>query len=382
MDASKDTMAVRGLCVQPAFSVSSLVSSVQPSISSCATILRTQLSSQRHQLLCCCGSVSESCSAFTNHERARAGRRSNIVGQFSRTGLNLESFGSNRTSRRTVFSMSSAGPSDAQTLSMEEQEFIRTEEKINSHQRAAARLEREVEARTVVDRLANGILSTISKKSGGYPVPSMVPYAVEESGTILLCVSGLSPHTVDLEANPKCALLVAKDLNDRSDLVVTLISEASDVPEHDIEQAKSTFLKKHPGAFWVDFGDFKMVRLDPKQVRCVSGIVIGTASVSLFSGELFKCAAIDPISQFSGPIAHHMNEDHADQTKTIVEKSVGVKVDSALITDVDSLGFYVLSQREGNPLRLRIPFPRKAESRKDVKQLIVELLGGGASPEK
>ncbi|KAL2629795.1 hypothetical protein R1flu_014481 [Riccia fluitans] len=378
-------MAVRVLFVRPAVSASSIVSILPYPINlSAASISKTQISSQRNRLLCCCGSLSESCCVFTNHETGiRAGRRSTLGWQFSGTAVNWESaFGSSRASSRSIFSMSSAGPSEAQTLSMEEQEFIRTEEKINSHQRAAARLEREVEARTVVDRLANGILSTVSKKWGGHPVPSMVAYAAEESGTILLCVSGLSPHTADLEANPKCALLVAKDLNDRSDLVVTLISDASDVPEQEVEQAKSTFLKKHPGAFWVDFGDFKMVRLDPKQVRCVSGIVTGTASVSQFTGEQFKGAAIDPISQFSGPIAHHMNEDHSDQTKTIVEKSVGVKVDSAFITDVDSLGFYVLSQREGNPLRLRIPFPRRAESRKDVKELIIELLSGSAFQEK
>jgi hypothetical protein len=59
-----------------------------------------------------------------------------------------------------------------------------------------------------------------------------------------------------------------------------------------------------------------------------------------------------------------MNRDHAEQTKEIVESSVGVKIDYAKILQVDRLGFTVEAARKGTPLKLRVPFPRSAENRK------------------
>ncbi|OAE32210.1 hypothetical protein AXG93_1793s1440 [Marchantia polymorpha subsp. ruderalis] len=350
-------MAARVLLVRPALPVTAIVSHlpVPGSASSlCPAISRTHPSAELTRLLCSRSSPA----AESSCAHGSIGIRT----------------------RRTIFSAMSAGPSETQTVSMEEEEErYKVQERIDEHQKAATKLPRVVEARTVVDKITNGILSTISKKLDGSPVPSMVPYAVDEGGRILLCVSSLSPHTGDLDANPKCSMLVARDLNDRSDIVITVTGEAHAVSAENEADAKSAFLKKHPGAFWVDFGDFKMVRIEPKHVRFISGIAKGTAAVSQFSGDEFKAAAVDPISQFAAPIAHHMNRDHSDQTRMIVEHNVGIKVDSAIIEEVDSFGFYVLSQFEGKPLKLRIPFPRKAESRKDVKTLIVEMLSAATA---
>lgn len=93
-----------------------------------------------------------------------------------------------------------------------------------------------------------------------------------------------------------------------------------------------------------------------------------------FSAAEFKEAQVDPISQFSIPITSHMNKDHADDTKLIVQHSTTVKVDFAYMLDVDSLGFNVKAGYDGSVLKLRIPFPRRAQDRKDVKTLIVEML--------
>lgn len=51
-----------------------------------------------------------------------------------------------------------------------------------------------------------------------------------------------------------------------------------------------------------------------------------------------------------------------------------VQVASAQITAVDRLGMYVLvGMNDGQSGKLRLPFPRPAEDRKDVKTLIVEM---------
>lgn len=52
----------------------------------------------------------------------------------------------------------------------------------------------------------------------------------------------------------------------------------------------------------------------------------------------------------------------------------GVQVASAKISAVDRLGMYVVvDMADGQSGKLRLPFPRAAESRKDVKTLIVEM---------
>nr|GMC79464.1 FMN-binding split barrel [Ipomoea batatas]GMC82076.1 FMN-binding split barrel [Ipomoea batatas]GMC86164.1 FMN-binding split barrel [Ipomoea batatas]GMC88753.1 FMN-binding split barrel [Ipomoea batatas] len=69
-----------------------------------------------------------------------------------------------------------------------------------------------------------------------------------------------------------------------------------------------------------------------------------------------------------------MNKDHTEDTKLIVQHSTSVPVEFAYILDVDSLGFNVKAGYQGSTFKLRVPFPRQAVDRKDVKMLIVEML--------
>jgi hypothetical protein len=41
--------------------------------------------------------------------------------------------------------------------------------------------------------------------------------------------------------------------------------------EAEKEAARATYLVKHPGAFWVDFGDFDWFRMNMEKVRFVGG---------------------------------------------------------------------------------------------------------------
>ncbi|KAI8558809.1 hypothetical protein RHMOL_Rhmol04G0125400 [Rhododendron molle] len=81
-----------------------------------------------------------------------------------------------------------------------------------------------------------------------------------------------------------------------------------------------------------------------------------------------------------------MNKDHAEETnaedtKAIVQRSTSIPVDFAQMLDVDSLGFNVKAHSlitfysiSRLAVKLRVPFPRRAADRKDVKTLIVEML--------
>ncbi|XXG64165.1 hypothetical protein AAC387_Pa05g2191 [Persea americana] len=245
---------------------------------------------------------------------------------------------------------------------------------VQAHQAAAARLPPLEEVRTLLDRSARGMLSTFSQRHEGYPSGSMVDFACDQDGFPILAVSSLAVHTKDLLANPKCSLLVAKDPEDRTDLVITLHGDAISVAESNRVVVRTAYLRRHPNAFWVDFGDFQFMCIEPKVVRYVSGVATALLGSGEFGTDEYKAAKVDPINQFSAPVASHMNKDHAEDTKAIVQHSTSVQVDFAHMLDLDSLGFYVKAGYQGNTLKLRIPFPRRAEDRKDVKNLIVEML--------
>ncbi|XP_078149730.1 FMN binding protein isoform X1 [Carex rostrata] len=245
---------------------------------------------------------------------------------------------------------------------------------IRAHQSTAAKLAPVVEARTLLYHSIRGVLSTLSLEHEGYPSGSMVDFACHEDGSPILSVSSLAVHSKNLSANANCCLLVAKDPEDRTDTVITLYGDAIPVAGEEREQVRAAYLKKHPDAFWVDFGDFRFIQIKPRFIRYVSGVATALLGSGEFTAEEFKNAKVDPISQFAKPIMNHMNKDHSDDTKLIVQHSTSVKVDSAYMLDVDSLGFNVKAEYEGRTMKLRIPFPRPAQDRKDVKTLIVEML--------
>ncbi|KAJ1691852.1 hypothetical protein LUZ63_016007 [Rhynchospora breviuscula] len=247
-------------------------------------------------------------------------------------------------------------------------------EKIRAHQDAAAQLPPVVQARTMLNQSTRGMLSTLSQEHEGYPSGSMVDFACYEDGSPILAVSSLAVHSKNLSGNAKCCLLVAKDPEDRTDTVITLYGDAITVAAEEREEVRAAYLKKHPDAFWVDFGDFRFVQIKPRFIHYVSGVATARLGSGEFTAEEFRTAKVDPISQFSKPVTSHMNRDHSEDTKLIVQHSTSVKVDSAYMLDLDSLGFGVKAEYEGKTMKLRIPFPRPAQDRKDVKTLIVEML--------
>ncbi|CAH1447602.1 unnamed protein product [Lactuca virosa] len=245
---------------------------------------------------------------------------------------------------------------------------------IKAHQEKAARLPPIEEVKTLLHYSMRGVLSTFSQKHEGYPSGSMVDFACDANGFPILAVSSLAVHTKDLIANPKCSLLVAKDPEDRTDLVITIHGDTVSVPNEERDAMRTAYLERHPDAFWVDFGDFQFLRIEPKVVRFVSGVATALLGSGEFTNEEFKAAKVDPIYKFSKPVTSHMNKDHSDDTKLMVQHSLSVPVDFAYMLDLDSLGFNVKAGYQGRNFKLRIPFPRRAENRKDVKTLIVEML--------
>ncbi|KAJ0959106.1 putative FMN-binding split barrel, heme oxygenase HugZ-like superfamily [Helianthus annuus] len=292
--------------------------------------------------------------------------------------LSLSFSSTNRRRPPPISAMASSTQSPSQSASSEDA-ATDVFQIIKDHQEKAARLPPIEEVKTILHYGVRGILSTFSQKYDGYPSGSMVDFACDASGSPILAVSSLAVHTKDLLANSKCSLLLAKDPEDRTDLVITVHGDAVPVPMEDRDAIRTAYLARHPEAFWVDFGDFQFLRIEPKVVRFVSGVATALLGSGEFTKEEFAAAKVDPIYQFSKPVTSHMNKDHSEDTKLMVQGSTSVPVDFAYMVDLDSLGFNVKAGYQGTNFKLRIPFPRRAENRKDVKTLIVEMLQAAKS---
>jgi len=255
--------------------------------------------------------------------------------------------------------------------------------RVREHQSNAVKLGAAAEVRTLVAyNHGFAVISTNSVAMPGYPGGSVVGFAPDEAGRPLFFFSTMSTHTTDLLKDPKCSLTVAaKEFKGAADGRVNLLGEAKEVTdEAEKEAARAIYKKKHPGAFWIDFGDFKFFRMEVLNVRFVGGF----ARAGSVTAEEYAAAAPDPIAAFGPNIAKHMNDDHRSATIAMVGKYVGIDVEDAEITSMDSLGMYVKVSRKPKAadqyqqFKLRLPFIRPLQDRKDAKNVIVEMTKASA----
>jgi len=252
------------------------------------------------------------------------------------------------------------------------------------HQQNCPKLGFAIDVRTLVEyNHGFAVISTHSKAMEGYPNGSVVGFAPDEDGNPLFVFSGMSSHTQDILVDPKCSLTVAsKQFKGAADGRVNLMGQAKLIPKEEREAAKATYLKKHPGAFWVEFGDFNWFKMEVERINFVGGF----ARAGSVTPEDYKNAKPDAISEIGIHVASHMNDDHQDSTIAMIEGQVpGINASEAVITSVDSLGMYVKVTRspegseETQQFKMRLPFPRPAEDRKDVKEIIIEMTRAAAT---
>lgn len=246
------------------------------------------------------------------------------------------------------------------------------------HQRTAARISLSEEARTLVSIGRFGVLCTHARgELAGYPGGSVVEYAVTQGGGLVFAFSSLSPHTGDLRANPKASFVVtAPESKGLADARVCLTGDVQVVPDAEVEPLRTLYKARHPGSFWVDFGDFTWFHMqDVKAARLVGGF----ARAGAVSGEDYFAAQPDPVAPFSGPVCAHMNEDHSDSTRAMVKHYTGLTVQGAKMLVIDRLGMNVQCTRDGQTFKARVPWTRPIEDRKSVKDVIVEMTRASAA---
>ncbi|MDQ6796736.1 MAG: DUF2470 domain-containing protein [Actinomycetota bacterium] len=233
-------------------------------------------------------------------------------------------------------------------------------------------------ARTLVAGQCRGALSTVALEPAGTPFGSVVTYGLDATGAPVFFVSTLAEHTHNLDADPRASLLVVEDTPGGADPLasgrVTLLGTVAAVNDPgDRSDARAAYLVVNPNAFYVDYGDFRCMRLTVTRVRYVGGF----GRMSWGDGGAFAAARPDPLAATAAAIIAHMNVDHAGALVTLCHHFASrPDVVKAVMTAVDRYGFEMVAESGGDRREaLRIGFSSEQDSADGVRAELIAMLG-------
>ncbi len=230
-------------------------------------------------------------------------------------------------------------------------------------------------SRTLVAASTFASLATMSTECPGFPFGSLVGYASDASGRLLLCLSSLAEHSRNMAADARASIMVTA-ADDGSDPLaqarVTLVGEMAKLEGDERQAGMDRYLAAHPTAFYISFSDFSVYRLEVANVRYVGGF----GRMSWVSAADYAGAEPDPLAGAPADrVIEHMNADHADALLAYVRVFGRVEASSARLVGVDRYGLDVMALAEGETKRaVRVVFTESADTTDAVRAQTVALL--------
>jgi len=230
-------------------------------------------------------------------------------------------------------------------------------------------------ARTTVTGGRTAALSTIAADSGGVPFGSLVAHAVDELGRPLLCLSDLAEHSRNLTADPRASIMVTEEAagDPLASGRVTLLGEVTALAGAERTAAREHYRSVHADAFYVDFDDFRLYRLEVASARFVGGF----GRMSWVDAAEYARAEPDPLRPHRAGIVDHMNNDHADALVAFCRVLAGrPDTATARMVDVDRYGFSVLAgdAPDGDLKAVRFGFDAPTDTPLEVRTAMVDLV--------
>lgn len=236
--------------------------------------------------------------------------------------------------------------------------------------------------RTLVAGQVDGTLSTLTADApdvaDGHPFGSVVTYALDGRGAPLVLMSTMAEHARNLDADHRASLLVSGSGDGAGRLAAeraTLLGTMARVPDDEQAAATAAYLAVHPDAFWAEFPDFFVARLDITAIRYVRGF----GEMGWTDPDEYAAAEPDPIAPVEQDIVEHMNADHREALAAIVADVVPVPDDVEVLgveqLSCDRYGFEVrLTMRSWTGLAFaRIGFDEPLQSPDEARGAMVAL---------
>jgi putative heme iron utilization protein len=233
-------------------------------------------------------------------------------------------------------------------------------------------------ARTLLSLERTGTLSTLDPD--GFPHGAYVTFALEGGDPVFL-ISKLATHTQNLLRDPRASLMAhetrADDLGSRSSSRdplangrVTLVGPCTKVA--DPTSARAAFLSAHPSAaYYADFADFGLYRLDVKSVRYIGGY----GRMSWIDAADFRAAAPDPLARDAEGILRHMNDDHREALVLYARAFTRATwAEDVTMTAIDRRGFELSVATPSGPRPARLAFATEITTPLAARQALVALV--------
>jgi putative heme iron utilization protein len=216
--------------------------------------------------------------------------------------------------------------------------------------------------------------ATLATNDEGQPFASLITPATAADASVLMLLSGLSPHTRHLRAEPRCSILCLgppTGPNPQTAPRLTLIGRAQPEPD---PAAKSRWLARHPyAAFYAGLGDFQLWRF-----RAAAGQFVG----GFASAHRLQQPGLSPppdasaaIEAAEAEIAAHCNADHPDVMDLLAAAHGGAGEGWRMVAcDPDGCD---LAREEDV---VRVPWPASAASATDVRNCLIGLADAARNP--
>ena len=220
-------------------------------------------------------------------------------------------------------------------------------------------------ARHLLAGRLHGVLSTHSLEHTGYPFGTLVPYVLGQDGRPVMLLSHLSQHTKNIDADPRCGLIVIADGDGdvQQSARLSAIGDLTGDPGHaDAER----YFRYFPAArdYFEQLG-FHFYRFAPLRFHWNAGF----ATARWFGTD--RITAANPLTdEVQTGIIEHMNRDHGDALRLFGERA-GIPPGDAAVTmvGIDAEG---LDLRCGGQ-RVRIPLPFAIDNADDARRALVEM---------
>jgi putative heme iron utilization protein len=190
------------------------------------------------------------------------------------------------------------------------------------------------EAKRLLRTIRAGALASLAE--GGHPFASLVNVATDYDGSPLLLLSRLAAHTLNLERDRRCSLLLSQ--GGKGDPLahprLTIIGRAE---RTEGDHVRGRFLRRHPKSeLYAGFTDFSFWRISVERAYLNGGF----ARAADFAGEavLTSLAGAEPLLAADEGATAHMNEDHREALSLYATKLLGEAEGPWRATGIDPEG--------------------------------------------
>ena len=199
-----------------------------------------------------------------------------------------------------------------------------------------------------------------------------MPFALAEGAAPLFLISGMAIHTQNLIADPRASLLVMQSGRDSDPLGsprATLLGNARRI-EEPAALLRERYLARHPSAsYWIDFSDFAFFQLEVTDVYFVGGFGV----MGWVAADDYRAAEPDPLREAAAEIIDHMNADHGEALRAIVQRFGGLVAEEATMVSCDRLGFVARVKTAEGMKGTRIAFAEPVLSREHARKVLVTM---------